>query len=96
VDIQGECWLAIAKEAARFLVWLQIHDPNIPTDRRHGISAEYVDYFLESDVLSGQEQITTLPFFIGEQLFIRFVENYDRKKIRENARTAIIAFLQTT
>ncbi|HCP82015.1 MAG TPA: hypothetical protein DIT67_10655 [Octadecabacter sp.] len=93
VDIQGECWLAIAKEAARFLVWLQIHDPDHGGGRRYGISLEYIDAFLQSNVLSHNEQMTTLPFFLGEQLYGRFVEGYDRPDIRENARSAIETYL---
>ncbi|MEX0310693.1 MAG: hypothetical protein AB3N17_10675, partial [Tateyamaria sp.] len=33
VDIQGECWLAVAREAALFLVWLQMHDSGRPPER---------------------------------------------------------------
>ena len=93
VDIQGECWLAIAKEAARFLVWLQIHDSSRGGERRYGISLEYIDAFLQSNVLSTGEQTTTLPFFIGEQLFGRFVEGYDRPDVRDNTRSAIEMYL---
>ncbi len=94
VDIQGECWLAVAKEAARFLVWLQIHDSSRAGDRRHGIHLGYIDAFLESDVLNAGEQTTTLPFFVGEQLYGRFVEGYDREDIRDNTRSAIEMYLR--
>jgi hypothetical protein len=93
VDIQGECWLAIAKDAARFLVWLQIHDSSREDKRRYGISVEYIDAFLQSNVLSIEEQTTTLPFFIGEQLFGRFAEGYDRPDVRDNTRSAIEMYL---
>lgn len=93
VDIQGECWLAIAKEAARFLVWLQIHDPDRPVKRCWGIAKDDWDAFLESGVVSNAETKTTLPFFVGEQLYGRFVESYDRPDIRENTRAAIESYL---
>lgn len=93
VDIQGECWLAIAKEAARFLVWLQIHDPARP-DRRHaGIAQSDWAAFLQSGLLSEDEAKTTLPFFVGEQLYGRYVESYARLEIRDNTRAAIESYL---
>ncbi len=93
VDIQGECWIAIAREAARFLVWLQIHDQNLPITRQHGIAAHYWAAFVQSNLLSISEQSTTLPFFVGEQLYGRFVENYAHPDIRRNARPAVMAYL---
>ncbi|QCO54595.1 hypothetical protein EOK75_01490 [Pseudorhodobacter turbinis] len=93
VDIQGECWLAVAREAARFLVWLQVHDPVRNDDRRFGISVEYIDAFLKSNVLNPAEQTTTLSFFLGEQLYGRFIEEYNRADIRANTRAAIEMYL---
>ncbi len=93
VDIQGECWLPIAKEAARFLVWLQIHDTKRPLERHAGIARADWDAFLECGVLSDAETKTTLPFFTGEQLYGRYVESYDRKDIRQNTRSAIESYL---
>lgn len=96
VDIQGEVWLAIAREAARFLVWLQIHDPDRPADRRFGIAAADWQAFARSGVLPAEELTTTLPFFVGEQLYARFVESYDRSDVAPNTRAAIIAYLEAT
>lgn len=93
VDIQGESWLPIAKEAARFLVWLQIHDVERPQKRHAGISLVDWEAFLDSGVLPESEVKTTLPFFVGEQLYGRYVESYDRKEIRQNTRAAIESYL---
>lgn len=93
VDIQGECWVALAREAARFLVWLQIHDADRGTDRTHGLRSTDVRAFLSSDVLAPAEQSTTFPFFVGEQLYGRFVEDYQRTDIRANTRAAMEHYL---
>ncbi|MFL4470742.1 hypothetical protein ACERZ8_12930 [Tateyamaria armeniaca] len=95
VDIQGECWLAIAREAARFLVWLQVHDPNRPERRHAGIDADDWTAFLSVGVLPAAEHETTLPFFVGEQLYGRYVESYERQDIRENTRAAIEAYISS-
>lgn len=94
VDIQGECRIPLARDCARFLVWLQIHDKARPDDRTHGIATPTWTGFLKSDVLSVQEQDTTLPFFVGEQLYYRFVNDYRRARIRSNAAAAIESYLQ--
>lgn len=93
VDIQGECWVALAREAARFLVWLQIHDPDRPTGRTHGLRRDDVQAFLSSGVLPPEEHGTTFPFFVGEQLYGRFVEDYHRSDIRTNTRAAMESYL---
>jgi hypothetical protein len=93
VDIQGESWLPVARDAARFLVWSQIHDDDRPSHRRYGIATADVDAFLQSGVLARAEKETTLPFFIAEQLFLRFAENHHRPRLRDNMRAAIGAYL---
>lgn len=96
VDIQGECWVAIARDVARFLVWLQIHDPIPPRAHRFGIRAEDVAAMLDSGVLDPGEHDTTLPFFIGTQFFSRFIGEYDRPDLRDATRTAIRNYLSAT
>lgn len=93
VDIQGESWLAVAKEVARFMVWTQIHDSSRPQSRRYGICEKDLDSFLSSQILSSEEQTTTLPFFIGADFYSRFVEEYSRREIRDNTRSAIECYL---
>ena len=94
VDIQGESLLAVAKDVARFLVWLQIHAPSLAGGHRYGISLEFIDPFLESGVLNVNEQETTLPFLIGEQLYGRFVEGYEHQALRDKTRAAIEMYLE--
>ncbi|WP_299208723.1 hypothetical protein [uncultured Tateyamaria sp.] len=93
VDIQGEYWGALAREAARFLVWQQIHDSARPSERTHGLATQDVQAFLSSGVLPQIEHDTTFPFFAGEQLYGRFVEDYHRTDIRANTRAAMTSYL---
>lgn len=93
VDIQGECWRAIAKEVALFIVWQQIHDPSRPFDRQFGIAQSDLDAFLDSGVLPVEEYKTTLPFFIGFELYRQFVAEYQRAHIRSNTQSAIWSYL---
>lgn len=93
VDIQGECWLALSKEAARFLVWEQIHNNARPDQRQYGIDAEDWGAFLSSGLIVPAEQSTTLPFFIGEQLFGRLAETSAPPEVMANTRAAIHAYV---
>ena len=96
IDIQGESRMAVAREVARFLVWQQIHDDRHGDARRFGIDRADWQALLSSGVLGQQEQATSLPFFVGEQLLTRFASEYRRKRIRANSRAAIEAFLSET
>ncbi|MFV0411076.1 MAG: hypothetical protein ACK5LJ_15670 [Paracoccus sp. (in: a-proteobacteria)] len=93
VDIQGECWMAMSRAVGRFLVWQQVHDDTDGMSRRFGLDREDWRAFMSGDVLSELEQSTTLPFFIGVELYARFISEYRRKRIRSNCRLAIEAFL---
>jgi len=93
VDIQGETWHPTAKDAARFLVWLQIHNRTQPQNRRSGICQNDWDAFLSSNVISASEQETTMPFLIGDQLYRRYISEYARPRKRKNATAAITAYL---
>ena len=95
VDIQGESWLPLARDAARFLVWSQIHDPGIRTARQHGIAADDLAAFLASNLLDPEEAGSILPFFIGEQIYLRFLENAHRKSLQAPLRATLDAFVQT-
>ncbi|MFD2738030.1 phosphotransferase [Sulfitobacter aestuarii] len=92
-DTQGECWMFVAREVARFLVWQQIHDNTIGAARKFGIYQADWKAMLSSGVLSEEEQSTTLPFFVGEQLYVRFVNDYHRERIRANCQSGIKSFL---
>ncbi len=93
VDIQGECWMAVAREAARFLVWQQLHDGLNTPETSFGINSPDWKAFLSGNLLQDAEKRTTLPFFIGEQLFNRFVEDYDTPTVQSQGRIAIAAYL---
>lgn len=73
VDVQGEAWLPLARDVARFLVWQQMTDP-APGPKRHGISTADLEPFLSTVDLPGDEALTILPFFIGLQLMQRLVD----------------------
>lgn len=94
VDIQGECWHPIAKEAANFLVWQQIHSLQPAPKTRHGIALHDWEAFLESGAVSNNEQFTTLPFFIGVHLFKRFLEIQSEKVRKNNIRVAIRNYIE--
>ncbi len=93
VDIQGECWTALAREVARFLVWQQLHDPLNTEDTRYGINRRDWRAFLTCGVVEEHEKWTTLPFFVAEQFFNRFVQDYHRSIVRDQGRIAIRNFL---
>ncbi|KAB7613935.1 hypothetical protein F9L33_11305 [Amylibacter sp. SFDW26] len=94
VDIQGEHWLPIAKDVAKFLVWLQIYSP-IDTDHlTYGIASNDWSAMLASEIISNDEYDTTLAFFVGRELYWRFLEGYNTPKIQKNARFSIENYLE--
>lgn len=95
IDIQGESWLAISRDAARFLVWTALHAPR-PGPTRFGLPAGDVEAFLASGLLPDGEERTTLPFFIGEQLHSRLCESGLDPAARQAARKVIAAYLADT
>lgn len=70
VDVQGESWLPLAKDVARFLVWQQMTDPG-PPPLHHGISAADLGAMVPQVGLAPEETDRLLPFFIGLQLIHR-------------------------
>ncbi len=91
VDIQGESWLAVARDAARFLVWCALHDDKPALPLRYGLPEADIVAFLNSGVLAPHEVDTTLAFFIGEQLHARLCESTLPRRSR--AAEAIEAYL---
>ena len=82
VDIQGEHWTPIARETACFLVWQQIHDRRLRGGLTFGLRSRDLAAFLSSGVLPAVEHKSTLPFFIGEQLYLRALIHYQGKSGR--------------
>ena len=94
VDIQGECWMAVARDAARFLVFEQVHSSTRPEARWLGLDHAQAEAFLSCGVLPDVEKATTLPIFVAEQLHGRLIDVQGRHVLVENARAAIDAFLE--
>lgn len=78
VDIQGECWQALAKDAAQFLVWQALFDPRDTGARSFGIDRADLDAFLSGLPMLADEHATTLPFFIGWKMMHRLLDKADR------------------
>lgn len=93
LDIQGECWFSVAKDVARFLVWQQIHDPGNSGETTYGIDRVDLNAFLSCGVLSNEELDTTLPFFIGTQLYTRLTDEYGRRDIEQNIKLTIERYI---
>lgn len=93
LDMQGEVWLAVARDVARFLVWQTLHDHAPAGPTRAGLRGEDVGAFLSSGVLPDTEQSTVLPFFIGVDLHRRFTEAPADAAHLVRARAAIDAYL---
>lgn len=94
VDVQGERWMAIARDVARFLAWLPVYLPTEGEATLHGIAQVDRDALLACGILDADQQATTLPFFIGEQLYFRFVTAYGNLTHRQHARRAIVHYLE--
>ncbi len=70
VDVQGESWLPLARDMARFLVWQEMTDP-APGPRLWGIAEADLTAFTAAPLLEATEAAALLPFFIGLQLLQR-------------------------
>ncbi|MEF3045941.1 hypothetical protein [Pseudotabrizicola sp. L79] len=67
IDVQGQAWLPLARDLARFLVWLHLTSPT-PGPLYHGIAKADLTAMLTAPLLPQDEVQTILPFFIGQQL----------------------------
>ncbi|MEM9432431.1 MAG: phosphotransferase [Pseudomonadota bacterium] len=94
IDVQGECWQAIARDAARFLVWQQTRDTQIRGTQNYGIDQRDWQAFFSSGVLGAGEQETTVPFFIGDRLFGSLVLSHASPERSERIRHVIQEFLR--
>jgi hypothetical protein len=96
VDIQGEAVLPLARDAARFLVWTQLHEPRTAAEAEglvHGIAKRDWEAFLASGLLDLQGQTKLLPFFVGDQLFGRLLEGSKSKTVTRRALQMAEAYL---
>lgn len=74
VEIQGLPTLPVARDVARFLVWVQLKTPLYGAYLSHGIAVADLYACLRSNVLDEEETRRVLPFFLAEQLFGRTLE----------------------
>lgn len=93
VNLRKAQWTSVARSTAQFLVDLQIRSPMESDRHRFGIAKDDWRAYLSTDVVPESERRTALPFFVGEQLFRRFVSDYRKLELRNNARKAIHSFL---
>ena len=94
IDIQTNNVLPYAKVAARFLTLLHISRPNRDPAQKYGISERDHDSFFASEVLPHSEYDTSLPFFIGEQIFLRLLESAKKQKDTHAIKNCAKAFLE--
>jgi hypothetical protein len=96
VDIQGPARQPLARMAARFLVWLQLHSENSGARRVCGLDHCDLDAFLGGDLLDNDERHHLLPVFVGDQLLARFCNEYQGHKRRARAVAAIESYIAGT
>lgn len=89
VDVQGEAWLPLARDMARFLVWQEMTDP-APGPRTWGIANCDLHPFLEAPLIPRPEAETVLPFFIGLQ-FVQLLWDLQSRPKAVAAREAALA-----
>ncbi len=92
IDITGARALPLAKELARFLVWARLYGPTPPATRL-GLDAAEIDAMLRPGLLAAGETETTLPFFIGYELFMRFLNVAARARHLPPMREALAGWL---
>ncbi len=93
VDVQGTAWLPVARDIAKFLVWSTIHCP-APGPSLCGVPRADLAAILAGKALPLSEAETTLPFFIGTQLYGRLLENHRHSTRGDITRQAILNYLE--
>lgn len=93
VDVQGESWLPLVRDMARFLVWQEITDP-APGPREWGIAAADLAAFRSAPLLDPAEAQHLLPFFIGLQLVQRLSDLRGKAEPEQRAITALGAWCE--
>jgi hypothetical protein len=69
VDVKGACWLAAARDVARFAVWMASRTDLGDRPRLYGVDRADLEALLDAGLLPAEEYDTVLPFFVGERLF---------------------------
>ena len=87
VDIQNSHWLALAKDLARFLVYLEITLPHGTYDGPCGLSAEDCDALMGADgLIRDREAELMMPYFVATELSGRLMSETAHPEVLENAR----------
>lgn len=91
IDIQNAHWLPLAKDLARFLVFLQSTHPRPAARHRFGIAAPDYDALTdEIPALAAADRERHLPFFVGVELADKLATT-DRSAPKADALRAAIA-----
>lgn len=87
VDIQNSHWLALAKDLARFLVYLEITQPHGTYDGPCGLSGEDCEALLGAGgLIREREAETMMPYFVATELSGRLMTEIAHPEVMANAR----------
>lgn len=94
VDIQGESWIAVARDAVRFLIWVGMTcEPEPDRPMIYGMVAEDFEAFNASGLLDPSEVHSILPFLMGEQMTAHFIDNYEHPEYAPRLRQTMRRYL---
>ena len=87
VDINNANWLALAKDMARFLVYVEIAVPSGRSDGPFGLSdADYTALIGQTGLLSQREAEMAMPYFLASELAGRLVSERRSSDLMRAAR----------
>jgi tRNA A-37 threonylcarbamoyl transferase component Bud32 len=87
VDIQNSHWLALAKDLARFLIYLEISIPSGKNDGPCGLSLDDVEALTAArGLIRPGELEVMLPYFAAVELSGRLISEAHDTRVMENAR----------
>lgn len=87
VDIQNSNWLALAKDLARFLVYLEITLPHGTYDGPCGLSAKDCEALMGADgLIQEREAEAIMPYFVACELSDRLLTEAHQPEVLANAR----------
>jgi hypothetical protein len=92
LDIQGEAWLSVARDAATFLVWVAGNCAPVPGGTRFGLPVADLEAFLEGGAVPEAEADTVLPFFTGIQLYNAMIDAQGKPDRLGRLRAAVADF----
>ncbi|MCU0911877.1 MAG: aminoglycoside phosphotransferase family protein [Rhodobacteraceae bacterium] len=93
LDIQGEAWFSVARDAATFLVWVAANCAPVPGGTRFGLPAADLDAFLDGGAVPPAETGTVLPFFIGIQFYNEMIDAQGKPERLDRLRAAVADYV---